>query len=202
VALGVRTRVGALEVSGGAVTESIPLFQRPFYFLRHGETETNAQRLVAGSLDTALTEAGRQQALAAAEMLAGEAITAIYSSPLQRARDTAVPVAAKLELPIIIVADLAERNWGVLEGQPRGSRRRGVTPEGAETSRAFAQRILCALASIDSEAPLIVGHSGVFRVLCRSVGIMEASAPVANALPLRFEPLHGRSSALKHIFHT
>jgi probable phosphoglycerate mutase len=181
------------------VTEGIALFRKPFYFLRHGETETNAQRLVAGSLDTELTEAGRQQALAAAEILAREPITAVYSSPLRRARDTAIPVAAKLDLPIIVVAELAERNWGVLEGQPRGTRRRGVTPEGAESSRAFAQRILCALASIDSEAPLIVGHSGVFRVLCRTVGIVEASAPVANALPLRFEPLHGRAWNLRRL---
>ena len=179
------------------MTESIALFQKPFYFLRHGETETNARRLVAGSLDTELTKAGRQQALAAAEVLAGEPITAVYSSPLRRARDTAVPVAAKLELPIIIVAELAERNWGVLEGQPRGSRMRNVTPEGAETSRAFAQRILCAVASIDSETPLIVGHSGVFRVLCRTVGIVDPNAPVANALPLRFDPLPGRAWKLR-----
>ena len=100
-------------------------------------------------------------------------------------------MAAKLELPIVVIPELAERSWGVLEGQPRGSRVRGVTPEGAETSRAFAQRILCAFAKIDSTTPLIVGHSGVFRVLCRTLDIVESDAPVANALPLRFEPLTG-----------
>jgi broad specificity phosphatase PhoE len=171
------------------VRDSIALFRRPFYFLRHGETETNAQRLVAGSLDTELTAVGRQQALEAAAILAKEPITAVYSSPLRRAYDTAVPVAERLALPVIVIPELAERTWGVLEGQPRGSRVRGVTPEGAESSRAFAQRILCALAKIESETPLIVGHSGVFRVLCRTVAIVEAEAPIANALPLRFEPL-------------
>jgi len=172
------------------VRDAIVLFQRPFYFLRHGETQTNAQRLVAGSLDTELTPAGRRQALEAADILANEPITAVYSSPLRRARDTAAPVAERLALPVTIVRELAERSWGVLEGQPRGSRVRGVTPEGAESSRAFAQRILCAFAKIDSATPLIVGHSGVFRVLCRTLKIVEADAPVANALPLRFEPLH------------
>jgi broad specificity phosphatase PhoE len=172
------------------VKDSIALFRRPFYFLRHGETQTNAQRLVAGSLDTELTAVGRQQALEAAAILAKEPITAVYSSPLRRAYDTAIPVAERLALPVVVIPELAERTWGVLEGQPRGSRVRGVTPEGAESSRVFAQRILCALGKIESETPLIVGHSGVFRVLCRTVEIVEADAPIANALPLRFEPLH------------
>src|SRR5438309_105120 len=144
----VRTCFSSSAGTGDAVRDAIPLFQRPFYFLRHGETKTNAERLVAGSLDTELTEIGRQQAIEAAAILASEPITAVYSSPLRRARDTATPVAAKLELSVIVIPELAERRWGVLEGKPRGTRRRGVTPEGAETSRAFAQRILCALAKI------------------------------------------------------
>ena len=181
------------------MSNAIALFQRPFYFLRHGETETNAQRLVAGSLDTELTPVGRQQALDAAAILAKEPISAVYSSPLRRARDTAIPVAERLELQVIIIAELAERSWGVLEGQPRGSRMRGVTPKGAESSRAFAQRILCALAKIESETPLIVGHSGVFRVLCRTLAIVETEAPIANALPLRFEPLQDKGWKLTQL---
>jgi hypothetical protein len=37
--------------------------------------------------------------------------------------------------------------------------------------------------------PLIVAHSGVFRVLCRTLDIVETESPVANAMPLRFVPL-------------
>ena len=169
--------------------EGIALFRRPFYFVRHGETETNLQRLVAGSIDTPLTARGRQQALDAAQVLAKQAITAVYSSPLRRARDTATPIAERLRLSIIVLPALAERTWGLLEGQPRASRVRGITPEGAETPNAFAARILSALAQIDTEAPLIVGHSGVFRVLCHTLNVADSEAPIANALPLRFEPL-------------
>jgi broad specificity phosphatase PhoE len=169
------------------VSGAIALFRRPFYFLRHGETETNLRRLVAGSIDTQLTPLGRQQALEAARVLANEPVTAVYSSPLRRAHETAVPIAETLGLPVIVLAGLAERTWGVLEGQPRASRVRGVTPEGAESGRAFVERILSALALIESEAPLIVGHSGVFRVLCRTLEIADTEAPIANALPLRFE---------------
>jgi probable phosphoglycerate mutase len=169
------------------VSGELALFRRPFYFVRHGETETNAQRLVAGSIDTDLTPVGRQQAVDAARVLANEPITAVYSSPLRRAHETALPIAATLRLPVIVLQGLAERTWGVLEGQPRASRVRGITPDGAESVAVFAERILCALAEIESDTPLIVGHSGVFRVLCHRLAIAETEAPIGNALPLRFE---------------
>lgn len=181
------------------MSDAIALFRRPFYFVRHGETETNLQRLVAGSIDTPLTARGRQQALDAAQVLAKEAITAVYSSPLCRARDTATPIAERLRLSVIVLPGLAERTWGALEGQPRASRVRGITPEGAETPTAFAERILSALAQIDSDAPLIVAHSGVFRVLCHTLGIADNEAPIANALPLRFEQPCGTAWKLKEL---
>jgi probable phosphoglycerate mutase len=171
------------------VKTRIPIFGRPFYFLRHGETETNARQLVAGSLDTELTALGRKQAHLAAARLANEPITAIYSSPLRRARDTAVPIAEKLGLGVVIIPELAERMWGALEGQPRGSRTRGVTPAGAESTTTFTKRICAGFAQIDTDVPLIVGHSGVFRVLCHALDIVQTEGPVTNALPLRFTPL-------------
>ena len=170
------------------MTARIALFDRPFYFVRHGETETNARKIVAGSLDTELTERGREQAREAAEALAGEPITAVYSSPLKRARDTAAPIAERLALPLTIVQELAERNWGVLEGQPRNARMRGTTPEGAEPRDAFHARVLSGLGQIDTEVPLIVAHSGVFRVLCRALAVAEPESAVGNCLPLRIEP--------------
>lgn len=173
------------------MSNTIALFQRPFYFLRHGQTEMNANHLVAGSLDTALTELGHKQAAEAALMLAAHPITGVYSSPLRRARDTAVPIAERLKLPVIVIPQIAERNWGTLEGQPRGSRARGVTPDGAETIDEFSKRVLAGFALVDAELPLIVGHSGVFRVICRTLQIVETEAPVTNALPLRLTPLDG-----------
>jgi probable phosphoglycerate mutase len=171
------------------VTRPIALFERPFYFVRHGETQTNAAGLITGSLDIDLTTLGREQALAAAQALAGEPITGIYSSPLKRARETAEPIAARLRVPLHLVEKLAERNWGALEGRPRGLRIRGETPHGAETPEAFTTRVLTALAAIDEAVPLIVAHSGVFRVLCQTLNIVDVKMPVSNALPQRFVPL-------------
>jgi 2,3-bisphosphoglycerate-dependent phosphoglycerate mutase len=173
------------------VRDTIAVFSRPFYYLRHGETESNAAGLIAGSFDTDLTPLGREQAARAAEALFDEPITAIYSSPLKRARETAEPIAAKLQLPINFIPEIAERNWGVLEGQPRGMRPRPGTPDGAETPEAFTQRVLVGFGRIDGGVPLVVAHSGVYRVLCRTLEIVETEGPVTNALPLRFEPLPG-----------
>ena len=167
----------------------IPLVERPFYFRRHGETETNARGLIGGSQDVELTVLGRDQARQAAGAFASTRITHVYSSPLKRALDTATPIAAALHLPVTVIDELAERNWGVLEGQPRALRTRGVTPEGAETPQAFVDRVLKGLARVSGDAPLIVAHSGTFRVLCRTLEIVEAEAPVTNALPLYFVPL-------------
>ena len=171
------------------MNRTVPMFSRPFYYVRHGETETNAHRLVAGSLDVDLTSRGREQAYAAARALANAPITGIYSSPLKRARHTAEPIAEVLGLPVALIDEIAERRWGDLEGKPRGSRRRGIMPEGAETTEAFMARVLAGFARIDTEVPLIVAHSGVFRVLCRTLRIVEAETPVANAIPLRFVPV-------------
>ena len=175
------------------------MFSRPFYYVRHGETETNAHRLVAGSLDVDLTPRGREQAYAAAKALASKPITGIYSSPLKRARHTAEPIAEVLELPVTLIDEIAERKWGDLEGKPRGSRRRGIMPEGAEATEAFMARVLAGFARVDTDVPLIVAHSGVFRVLCRTLGIVEAEAPVANAMPLRFVPHRGGGWGIEEI---
>ena len=63
-----------------------------------------------------------------------------------------------------------------------------MIPHGAETTEEFAERVLAGFALIDEAVPLIVGHSGVFRVICRALEVPEAEAPVKNALPVRFAP--------------
>ncbi len=166
-----------------------PLFDAPFYFLRHGETQTNRLGLVAGQQDAELNETGWRQARAAVGQLSGRGIDAIYSSPLKRARDTASCIAEALLLDIFIVPDLAERNWGELEGKPRDLRVRGATPRGGEGPEIFTRRTLAGLASIRSgTVPLVVAHSGTFRVLCAELGIAPFKAAVENGRPLRIAP--------------
>jgi probable phosphoglycerate mutase len=173
---------------------SCALFQAPFVFLRHGETETNRLGLTTGMADVALNATGRQQADAAAAVLIGHGIDAVYSSPLRRALESARRVGNALNVPVVIVPELAERNWGALEGKPRERRVREAAPPGGEGLEEFTRRTFAGLARISGGGlPLIVAHSGTFRVLCAYLGI-EALAQVENSRPLRFVPPYPASS--------
>ena len=92
----------------------------PFWFLRHGETDWNAQRLSQGKTDIPLNGNGLRQAERAARTLTGTTITTIVASPLSRARVTAETVAARLGLPVQLDDELREVNFGEQEGHPMG----------------------------------------------------------------------------------
>lgn len=86
------------------------------FLIRHGQTDSNAAGRSQGHADIPLNSTGRAQALAIAAALKGEGIAAIYSSPLQRALQTAAPLAATLGLEIATDRDLIEMDQGDLEG--------------------------------------------------------------------------------------
>ena len=164
-----------------------PLLAGPFCFLRHGETERNRLGLIAGSADVPLNETGRAQAREAAARLLHSGIDAIWSSPLERAHATASCVAETLGLPVSVIPELAERNWGELEGQPRATRIARATLAGAESWEEFAARTVAGLRRIPaSRLPLVVAHSGTYRVLTAWLQIAPRTAPIENCLPLRF----------------
>ena len=81
--------------------------------LRHGQSEFNLAftqtRRDPGIVDPKLTPLGHQQALAAAQALAGEDIRRVLASPYTRALETAAPVAAALGLPVLIHPVVRER---------------------------------------------------------------------------------------------
>ena len=80
-----------------------------FLLLRHGQTELSVNRRYSGRGNPPLTELGRQQAAAAAAYIAGiEGISAVISSPLQRALDTANAAAGALGLDVTVDDDLIE----------------------------------------------------------------------------------------------
>lgn len=86
------------------------------YLIRHGQSAGNAEGRFGGHGPTPLSELGRQQAEKTAKALAKEGISAIYSSDLFRAVQTAQPLADRLNLPVHQSAAFRERNVGVLEG--------------------------------------------------------------------------------------
>ena len=84
--------------------------------VRHGETDWNRERRFQGHADTALNESGRQQAVALADALSSERLTAICTSPLRRASETADIVGARLGLQPEKLAALREIDVGDWQG--------------------------------------------------------------------------------------
>ena len=84
--------------------------------IRHGQSKGNAERRFGGHTATPLSARGRNQAEATARILKSESLTAIYSSDLARAIETAQPLANMIGLPIQSTTAFRERDVGVMEG--------------------------------------------------------------------------------------
>jgi len=86
--------------------------------IRHGENEyTRTGKLAGWTKSVHLNEAGQKQVLALAERLAQVPIEAIYSSPLERALDTAAPLARAKKLRVKISEGLGEVRYGAWTGR-------------------------------------------------------------------------------------
>lgn len=128
------------------------------HLLRHGEVE-NPGGIIYGRLPGYhLSATGRLMALAAADFFAERAVVAIFCSPLERAQETAQPVAERLGLPIVTDDRLIE-SWNHFEGSKfgvgDGSLRRPVhwphlinpfRPSWGEPYQAVAARMLAVMA--------------------------------------------------------
>ena len=86
------------------------------FLVRHGETEHNRRGIALGRADVPLNDTGRAQAESLARHLAGEPLAAVYSSPLQRAFDTAFAIAEPHGIEVTVEYDLIEMDVGEVDG--------------------------------------------------------------------------------------
>jgi len=181
------------------------LAPRPFWYLRHGETDWNAQGLSQGRSDIPLNEKGVAQAERAGAVLAAhwhdyQPITRIVSSPLGRALRTAEIARDAIArhdgtvLPLTTDVDLQEVCFGVQEGEPMGDWYDGwiaghMTPEGAEPFQELVSRAVAAVdrATAGEGVALIVCHGAMFRALRMAMGL-PANVRLPNAAPLWLTP--------------
>lgn len=85
--------------------------------VRHGETEENVEAIVQGHEYGTLTDTGVEQAKKVAERLKDFDIDYIFSSDLERTRDTVKEIAKYHDVPLEFVEDLRERDGGVFNGR-------------------------------------------------------------------------------------
>ena len=170
------------------------LAARAFWFLRHGETDWNAQGLSQGNVDVPLNPTGFAQARAAADLLRHRGIASLVASPLSRTRVTAEIVAEALGLPIAFDDGLREAAFGVHEGQPLGAwfadwAAGQLTPEGGELFATLRARAVAAVnRALARPAPvLVVAHGGVFRTLRAEMGLASTQR-TQNGVPIFCAP--------------
>lgn len=162
------------------------------YLVRHGETQSNLDRVFQGHIDTVLTINGETQARCVGDWLSGIHLDAVYSSDLARAANTArAIVESRPKRDLILDTDLREMHYGVLQGvqiadfstvleahglaAEWGSStfsERGIAPPGGESLRQLRNRIVRFLKRLDAEHPadtnhsiLVVTHGGVLRLM-------------------------------------
>jgi broad specificity phosphatase PhoE len=168
---------------------------------RHGETDWNREGRWQGWADPPLNDTGRAQAQALAEELRTIPFDAVYSSDLQRARETAVIVAAPHGVPVVTDAGLREIDVGSWSGLTRGEIAArfpgGERPDG-ETRADHAERVLAAVERIARDNTghriLLVTHGGTMRALHGHLS-EEPLHPVANCTVLE---LHFRDDRLAY----
>ena len=118
------------------------------YLIRHGETASNAARVLQYP-ETPLSETGLGQARRLGERLRAHPFARILVSDYARAHQTAEAVSATTDVPLDVTPLLRERNFGNLRGRPYAELADegidpfadGYAPPGGETWEAFYQRV-------------------------------------------------------------
>jgi probable phosphoglycerate mutase len=161
------------------------MMERFIYIIRHGTTDWNTSGRIQGHLDPPLNATGRWQAQLVSQRLTGLGATALYSSDLQRAYETAQIIGRTVGLRVVQKIGLREMHFGrwqgwtsqqIRERDPAGYAARradpyDVPPPGGETWRRFYDRAVRALEEVltttAAEQIIVVTHSGV----CTALGL-------------------------------
>ena len=149
--------------------------------IRHGHCEPVGRSIAGRSPGVHLDETGRGQARTLADALAGLPLAAVYSSPLERAQETAAPLAEGAGVTLRISYGLEELDYGAwtgrtlesLAGEPlwvRYNSERGATRiPGGETMREVVERAAAAVAEMSAAhqqgIAAAVTHGDVIRAL-------------------------------------
>lgn len=181
------------------------------YLLRHGQTECSRSNAFCGSIDSELTPEGSQMAKAFASTYSSLPWTAIFSSPMRRAVDTAKPLSEAIGIQPELRDGLKEINYGKWEGKnPKqinleyhddyirwSSDPAWYAPTGGEMAITIASRAMNVIEEIKqlytSGNVLVVSHKATIRIiLCSLLGIdvgrfrYRLGCPVASVSLVEF----------------
>jgi probable phosphoglycerate mutase len=169
--------------------------------VRHGETTWNTEKRWQGHLDSPLTPKGLTQAHALAKRLTNHRFSALYSSDLGRAYQTAEIIAAATGHQVALDARLRERNLGIFQGLTSDEIKAVHAQEyelyhardpdhvlpGGESLRQQVERNFRCFEELAprhiEESIVVVTHGGVLSGLLRRVLAIPLEAPRRFAFP-------------------
>lgn len=159
------------------------------FLIRHGETASNAARVVQLP-DAPLSARGSAQAERLAERLASVGAGRILASDLPRAVMTAEIVSARTGAAIELCADLQERNFGAVRGVAYADLGIDILapdyePPGGERWEDFHGRVARAWKAVQAAARAGVGNLAVVThgLVCRSLALRHLSLPEGTEAP-------------------
>jgi probable phosphoglycerate mutase len=167
--------------------QNAPAAATRLLLVRHGATTATEEDRFSGSTGAELSEQGRRQVARLGERLSQQHITAIYSSPLSRAVETARIIAELCHLTPILRDELREIGHGHWEGRKRDDVERQfaeeyaaweadpftLAPDGGESGVAVMARVLPVVREIVTAHPggqvLVVSHKATLRLVLSSL---------------------------------
>jgi broad specificity phosphatase PhoE len=149
--------------------------------VRHGESVGNFENRLQGQEDYDLTDLGKQQARRTADRLKELGASAVYSSRLLRAHNTAQTIAGRLEVSPMIIEDVSEYHFGEMSGATYAEVRERfgaianpaerIYP-GEEGREVFYDRVTKAIWGIADKHPdetvAVVSHGGPIALFCQA----------------------------------
>jgi probable phosphoglycerate mutase len=159
-----------------------------FYLIRHGKKDADEQLIVGRTRGIHLNSRGREQAAAIAERLGACGIRHVYSSPLERARETAAPLARVRGVEVQLLEGLHEYDFGEWSGMSQetlrtipewknfNSFRSGTKPPRGETMLEVQERFVREMVRLRMEFPndevALVSHGDPLRAaICYFLGM-------------------------------
>lgn len=155
--------------------------QSHILILRHGESEGNAQKIMQGNKEYALSEKGIHQAILAQSAISTLGVKYFVASNLSRSINSVKLLSGNPETKIIVDERLTERGAGIWEGKPRHLLNEAypgaleddsLRPEDFESEVDVLGRIFSSLKDFSNYdgLVLIVGHGGTMRLLDKTLG--------------------------------
>ncbi len=155
------------------------IIRKPFYYLRHGQTDENIKNIVLGLTNAPLNNKGKEQAHKSAVNLKGQNINSIATSPLKRAQETAEIISRSINKVFIIIFELREIDFGILQNKPIINKLNPIlesiakknfsTKYKTESLNQVKQRVAVGInkaLKLNNQPVLIVCHKAIYHVLC------------------------------------